>query len=85
MLSTELHDFYPDAIQMEVPKCQRYIQSKDGMKRCAKPIAPCDPEGIFCSTHRVCVFIQEEPPEPIPKPPAEKWLDFETFRASLLN
>lgn len=69
---------------MEVPRCQRFIQRKDGFERCTKPIAPCDPEKAFCSTHRVCVFIQADPPEPVAKPPLEKWLDFETFRASLI-
>ncbi len=69
----------------EKKQCAFYL-SKGAIDiyKCKKNVSGKDPEGKYCSSHRVCELIFDDEIIEGMKVSIEKYLDYETFRASLI-
>ena len=65
--------------------CLHYIHKGNGdLKACGKKISKIDPEKKYCSAHRVCDFVKSYKEKEKKVVFNVKYLDYNTFSASLI-
>lgn len=62
----------------------RFDGGKQNGKICGRKVSKKDPEQYYCAEHRICVWVVSGERSQTVKPSEEKYLDFETFTASLI-